>query len=122
MFKITPQIIQQTADYLKIQLAIKNPYHTISYKDVVNYLQLPELDGNWNSHPLCKIFDQLDKEDTQLNRPFRTSIVIKKSINMPGPGFFDALRNYKGQPIPQNNEKRQLLWYGELNLAKQYNY
>ncbi|ENU80606.1 hypothetical protein F975_01660 [Acinetobacter sp. ANC 3789] len=122
MFVITQQIVQQTADYLKQHLAINNPYYTVSYKKIVEDLQLPELDGNWSNHPLCKIFDQLDQLDAKLSRPLRTSIVINKSTGKPGPGFFKALGEYTKKSIPKDDIKQLELWADQLEQAKKYNY
>lgn len=93
----------------------------VTYQDVVTNFNLPPLEGNWNSHPLSAIFEQLDQEDANKNRPFRTSVVVKKDKNnqMPGGGFFEALERLKGIAC-RNEIARQQAWINELNAAHSY--
>ena len=67
-------------------------------------------------HPLQTAFDQLDREDAEACRPFRTSVVIAKETNMPGDGFFKSLRELKG--VKANSEKQRLeVFTRELTAA-----
>lgn len=94
----------------------------VTYQDVINaFPNLPALNGNWNSHPLCKIFEDLDQEDKQKNRPFRTSLVVRQDANnkMPGNGFFDALERLKGIHC-RNQTERESAWITELNDAHKF--
>ena len=91
----------------------------ITYQDVINTdPKLPALDGAWKSHPLSKIFETLDQEDTLKKRPFRTSVVVKKDKKnqMPGGGFFEALERLKGVSSATASDK-QRVWVAELNAA-----
>lgn len=91
----------------------------VTYQDVINTdPKLPSLDGAWSSHPLSKIFETLDQEDALKNRPFRTSVVVKKDKNnqMPGDGFFEALNRLKKISSTTAADK-QRVWVAELNAA-----
>lgn len=50
-----------------------------TYSELTSMLGLPDFDGNWSAHPLARIFENLDAEDHEHNRPFRTSAVVKKA-------------------------------------------
>ncbi len=90
----------------------------ITYQEVVNKFSLPPLEGNWNTHPLSKSFETLDQEDATKNRPFRTSVVVRKDKNnqMPGMGFFEALERLKNIKC-LNDKAREKAWVNELNAA-----
>ncbi len=80
----------------------------IYYGDLISlFVDLPPFDGNWSAHPLCKLFDELDREDASLARPFRTALVVRRKDNLPGPGFFKALADYtdKGKPITREKDR-----------------
>lgn len=91
-----------------------------TYRDVTNHFGLPEFDGAWRNHPLCNIFEYLDKQDSQANRPFRTSAVISIANNRPGAGFFEALVRLRGIPAPRNDNERMEIWIEELHAAQAY--
>lgn len=93
-----------------------------SYSMVASYFGLPEFDGAWAVHPLSKIFDVLDQQDANANRPFRTSAVIGVKSNSPGPGFYEALARLKGVPDPKTPEAREKLWIEELKAAYRYSW
>lgn len=89
----------------------------VTYQDVViAFPDLPALNGDWNTHPLSKIFERLDQEDAQKKRPFRTSLVVRKDKQkrMPGNGFFEALERLKGICC-RNEAARESAWITELN-------
>ena len=90
------------------------------YGDLITHFGLSELNGIWRSHPLCQIFADLDHEDAQANRPFRTSVVIGRQTNMPGDGFFETLQQLKQINDPVNTEARVAVWLKELKEAHQY--
>jgi hypothetical protein len=77
----------------------------------------------WNAHPLSRIFEALDQEDALKNRPFRTSVVIKKDKQspQPGAGYFEVLARLKGIKC-LNEASRQQAWITELNAAHAYNW
>ena len=93
---------------------------TVFYSDVIRHFEdLPELAGGWAAHPLCEIFDVLDQQDASGGRPFRTSVVVSMSDNMPGPGFFEALEKYKGVTAKSRDEHTDA-WMNELQGAFRY--
>lgn len=93
---------QQVGSFLE-QNALNN--RTVHYSDLVNHFSLPPLDGAWSSHPLSQIFEVLDQQDANQNRPFRTSVVIAKETSMPGSGFFEALDRLKNIRAVNENQK-----------------
>lgn len=105
--------------YLESVLKAKHK-NTVNYSELTNKFNLPEFDGIWPAHPLCQIFEVIDQQDAIAQRPFRTSVVIGKNTNMPGPGFFEALHRLKRIPTPSKKEMREALWIKELNAAYAY--
>ena len=93
---------------------------TTNYSAVAAQFGLPEFDGAWGAHPLSEIFEVLDQQDANANRPFRTSVVITVSNNSPGKGLFEALSRLKGIPDPNTPRARERLWLDELNAAYAY--
>jgi hypothetical protein len=92
---------------------------TIYYSELATQFGLPPLDGAWVGHPLARAFDTLDREDAELHRPFRTSMVISKEKNMPGDGYFTSLFELKG--IHAKSEKQRLeVFSQELSAAMNY--
>jgi hypothetical protein len=53
-------------------------------------LELPRSTGNWKSHPLCLIFNELDREDHLRNQPPVTALVVNERSGIPGTGFFST--------------------------------
>ncbi len=92
----------------------------ITYGDVVaHFPDLPPLTEYWLSHPLCNIFGELDGEDHDNSRPFRTAIVIARERNKPGPGFFTTISRLRG--IKLREQDYDALWLSELGaLQKHY--
>jgi hypothetical protein len=105
--------------YLEAKLKAR-PQQTSNYTDVASRFGLPEFDGAWNAHPLSQIFEVLDQQDANANRPFRTSVVVGVSGNSPGSGLFEALERLKGIADPVTEIAREQLWITELNAAYGY--
>lgn len=106
-------------DFLELQCKAKK---VVTYQEVVNaFPDLPHLQGDWNNHPLCGIFETLDQKDARMKRPFRTSVVVKadKQNQMPGSGFFEALERLNKISC-KNNQARQAAWITELNAAHNF--
>lgn len=80
-----------------------------TYSELTSMLGLPDFDGNWSAHPLARIFENLDAEDHEHNRPFRTSAVVKKANagehRIPGLGYFKSLAKLKGVRKSKNNDE-----------------
>lgn len=65
---------------------------TVTYGDIVHKFQLPELTDGWCTHPLAPVFDNLDAQDHDLKRPFRTTLVVNADrLGLPGSNYFDSL-------------------------------
>jgi len=75
---------------------------------IIQFPELPPFTGNWKSHPLCWIFDELDREDAALDRPLRTAIVVSKEKRIPGGGFFEAYEQYLNPGAQIRNEMAKL--------------
>ena len=93
---------------------------TVTYTEVAEKFHLGPINGMWSAHPLCQIFDELDQEDARARRPFRTSVVISKSLNQPGEGFFTAWQMYNEVNITA--EEKLTVWLAELRKAQEYNW
>lgn len=91
-----------------------------SYGELVREFDLPQLDGAWTAHPLAQIFEVIDQQDVTAKRPFRTSVVVVQSSNMPGAGFFEALERLKGIPDSGSPNVRLAVWTSEVNAAHAY--
>ncbi|HYT89060.1 MAG TPA: hypothetical protein VEL76_10155, partial [Gemmataceae bacterium] len=80
---------QDIGRYLEQQLRAKGRNAVMTYGELLEvFNDLPEFTQSWASHPLCKMFGDLDIEDAFHNRPFRTAIVVSKDNGVPGGGFF----------------------------------
>lgn len=69
---------------------------TIHYSELTDDLELPRSTGNWKNHPLCLIFDELDREDNLRKQPPVTALVVNERSGIPGPGFFDTYYRLSG--------------------------
>ena len=108
--------LNQLAAYLENKAKSQQ---TVFYSEVVSHFGLPSLDGAWNNHPLSKAFHVLDQQDANAKRPFRTSVVIGKESNIPGPGYFTSLASLKS--VFTNNESQRLTAFtSELKAALAY--
>jgi hypothetical protein len=93
---------------------------TTNYGVVATTFALPDFDGLWASHPLRDIFEAIDQQDANANRPFRTSVVIGVRTNSPGSGLLEALERLKGIEDPVTPSAREGIWLTELNAAYAY--
>lgn len=87
----------------------------IFYNDLAAHFGLPPVDKFWASHPLCRIFDTLDREDAANDRPFRTALVVSRERGIPGQGFFNTLCELRHLPQNLKDEvKQRLVWTEEF--------
>ena len=92
----------------------------VTYGELVRAFNLPSLSSKWHLHPLCKLFDEIDRADAKNNRPFKTSIVVNESNNV-GAGFFTAYTNYKKIPLVTALEKMKA-WSDEVKAVHAYSW
>lgn len=93
----------------------------IFYNDLAAQLGFPPVDQYWLSHPLCGIFDLLDREDVAANCPLRTSLVVSKERGLPGEGFFKTMATLRGYRRPATDSVEQMrLWTDELQRLLAY--
>ena len=108
--------LEQLATYLEDLARTGKP---TTYESIAARFGLPPLDGVWNAHPLSRAFDTLDREDAEARRPYRTSLVISKTRNMPGPGYFASLAALKGVR-PNKKKDEAAIFLEELKAATEY--
>lgn len=68
-----PLQLNRLAAYLEGKAKAKR---TVYYSEVVSHFNLEPLTEAWLSHELAAAFERLDIEDTNAERPFRTSVVV----------------------------------------------
>jgi hypothetical protein len=95
----------------------------VTYGELVRAFNLPSLGSKWHLHPLCKLFDEIDRADANNNRPFKTSIVVNNNKKV-GAGFFTACINYKVPKVgPVLSEiDKDKLWLEEVRAVHAYNW
>ena len=92
----------------------------VTYGELIIELGLPPFtESNWINHPLFKVLDVINKQDSEANRPFITSLIINKK-NMVSYGFFKALDFYRHISLPKSNEARRDIWNREYNAVIEY--
>lgn len=111
---------QQINDHLMRLLAEKGARAPITYNQLADALGQPRVTEAWRSHPFCSAFGQLDQEDADANRPFRTALVFNDQKNMPGEGFFFMLQKLRGLRVPKNEMKRLTIYMKELGDAQSH--
>lgn len=118
---MTETTARDVARHLESHLRTQGCQSLVYYGDLVGAFEdVPPLDGAWASHPLCQMFDELDREDAAMGRPFRTAIVVSRKENLPGKGFFDAYARYanKGKRIAAGD--RVVVHASQLKALAQY--
>jgi hypothetical protein len=109
--------------FLEARLREKGRDAVLTYGELISHFDdLPEFTGEWFAHPLCNMFGELDIEDAEFNRPFRTAIVVSQRTNFPGDGFFTMYVEHR-DPTAQirNDIDRITIHQGELReLAAHY--
>ena len=93
---------------------------TTTYSELAERFGLPAMEGTWNSHPLCQVFDALDQEDANAGRPLRTAVVIRKDMNMPDSGYFESRTKYKGGAPITTDKERLKAWLSDLSDVFNY--
>lgn len=63
----------------------------LTYNELALIHGLPTVNSNWDGHILNKVLKELDREDAEKNRPFRSSCVVRKDTKRPGKGFDASL-------------------------------
>ena len=74
MKEMRPQQLSELVAFLE-DLARRRAA-TVTYGDIAHRFQLPELTDVWSTHPLAPVFDNLDAQDHDMERPFRTTLVV----------------------------------------------
>jgi hypothetical protein len=113
----SPKPISDMGRFLEDRARANTP---IFYNDLAPVFGLPPVDEFWLSHPLCKIFGDLDDEDHRLGRPFRTAAVVSRDKNVPGEGFFSTLERARGIRLPRNDLERIRVWTEEFSRLVEF--
>src|SRR5437763_8153561 len=94
---------------LRIALGSAETNAPIFYNDLASTLGFPPVDQFWTSHPLCRIFDDLDRDDVAHRRPIRTALVVSKERKLAGEGFYKTLALLRGKsPATKRAPQTQL--------------
>ena len=91
---------EQVASALELKAALGQ---TISYNDFADEVDLPRPNNLFSNSALKSYFEQIDRDDTEEQRPFRTALVVQKTSGHPGAGFFKSLELHRGESIPESN-------------------
>jgi hypothetical protein len=111
----------QIGRYLEGRAQANGENGIVFYGDLAAHFGLPEIDDRWHQHPLCKIFDTLDQEDSDKHRPFRTALVVSKEKNIPGQGFFNTvILLRKPTPHLRTEIERMKFFIDELGSPASY--
>ena len=103
-------------DFLVERAKLSRDEAPIFYNDLANKFGLPPVDKFWATHPLCQMFDTLDREDASNKRPFRTALVVSRERGIPGQGFFNTLQQLRNLKHPLKDELEQRrVWQNEFD-------
>ena len=108
------------AAFLEKRASLGRDRGPIFYNDCASTLGFPPVDQFWASHPLCGIFDALDREDVALRRPIRTALVVSKERGLPGKGFYSTLALLRGSSPATKLPQQMQLWSDELDKLVAY--
>jgi hypothetical protein len=96
---------QDVGAYPEKELRAKGKNAVMFYGQLVKvFPDLPEFTGAWSAHPLCDMFGELDIDDGEQKRPFRTAIVVAQETGIPGGGFFTMYAKYREPGVRLRNE------------------
>jgi predicted transcriptional regulator len=105
---------EQVASALESHASAKQ---TISYNDFADEVGLPRPNNLFANSALKAYFEQIDWDDAEEERPFRTALVVKKGTGLPGTGFYKSLKLYRGS----NPECTQAqIWQKEIDALFDY--
>lgn len=76
---------------------------TITYNNLAAELRLPPVNNMFSNHALNSFFEQIDWNDAEEQRPFRTAVVVLKSSGRPGAGFYKSVEHHRGIQIPESS-------------------
>jgi len=108
------------ANFLENRAKLGRDRALIFYNELASNLGFPPVDQFWASHPLCRIFDELDREDVEQSRPIRTALVVSKHRGVPGEGFFKTLALLRGSTPANKLPQQRQLWSKELDRVVAY--
>lgn len=110
-------------DYLEALARKRGINAVLTYTQLARHFQMPELTDAWLSHPLAKIFDELDDDDHLHQRPFRTVLVYAEGLSTPGDGFFEMLRRLRfpsKATLFRNESEKLKIYTGELQALASF--
>lgn len=106
---------EQVASALEAKAATRE---TISYNDFADLVGLPRPYNFFANSAMKAYFEQIDYNDAEESRPFRTALVVAKKTGRPSKGFFASLELLRGMKIPSESEAS--VWDNEI--AELYDY
>ena len=95
--------------YDKIREVARNEDY-IYYSSIAPLIGL-DIKTNWGRKRIGAILDRINKKEHCVGRPLLSAVVIRKSANIPGAGFFRLTENLKLKPPNGDNLK---FWIKEI--------
>ena len=93
---------------------------TITYADLfANYGA--DMDDTSHRNEVGKLLYHIGEEEYNNQHPLLTAIVIRKDINMPGPGFFDFANEF-GFAIGKDSDDEEKEKFFKKHLKKTYDF
>jgi predicted transcriptional regulator len=90
----------------------------IGYNELAEELALPPVNNLFHNSPLNLFFQQIDADDAEEQRPFRTAVVVQKGTKRPGSGFYRSLEALRGIAISAEDEIS--VWKKEISDLTTY--
>lgn len=101
---------EQVASALEARAAAQQ---TISYNDFADEVGLPRPNNLFANSALKAYFEQIDWNDAEEQRPFRTALVVLKGTGRPGLGFYKSVELHRGIQVSQSG--RAEFWQTEIS-------
>ena len=76
----------------------------VTYNDFAKEVGLLPVNNLFSNSTLKLFFEQIDYDDAEEHRPFRTAVVVQKGSRRPGSGFFRSIEMLRGIKIAKSEE------------------
>jgi len=90
----------------------------VTYNDFAAEVGLPPVNNLFKKSAMNLFFEQIDADDSNEQRPFRTAVVVQKATGRPGSGFYRSLESFRGITIPPSEE--EAAWEKEISHLQHY--
>ena len=85
---------------------------TITYNNLAAELRLPLVNNMFSNHALSSFFEQIDWNDAEEQRPFRTAVVVQESSGRPRTCFYKSVEHHRGIHISESGQEE--FWNKEI--------